>query len=505
MSKKELLWLLPIFAFVLILYWPVFGVYFSQDDFFHFKASQVDGGIANFIDLFGFHSFIERGIAFYRPIFREGLFNIFYSIFGLNHLPFRILSFLIHFVNIVLVCLLLQKLFKRIEVSLFAAFFFGITSTNVAILYYLAGGIQALGATMFLLLTVIFFLKFLDGSGKKYKIYAFITFMLAIGSHELAAITPFLLSGSIFFRKNISFGKLLRPVFRELWLFFVVLSIYLYLDITKIGFPQGEGQYQVIFSIKKFFNSFFWYSAWALGIPEMLIDFVRPGLKLNPTLMRHWGDFYSAIFTAFFFSILFLGIATLCVFLKARKLFSDRKFWFFVLWFPLAIFPVIFLPLHKSTYYLGTALPAFWAIISLLVFNAYWSAKKNYPRLSGAFFGGLLTSLVALSVFSVKIGESTFWAANRGRIAGRLVKEVVSRYPDIPKESAVYFSNDPNYPFVAKDWGGTSKQAAFVLNKEDALQLLYKDPTLRVFYEDLGGVPSDFPRDRVYSLVAELE
>lgn len=503
MSKKELLWLLPIFAFVLILYFPVFGVYFSQDDFFHFKVSQTNGTIGAFVKLFGFPSFEERGYAFYRPIFREGLYNIYYLLFGLNVFPFRTLSLILHFLNTLLVYILIQKLFKKKNLSLFTAFFFGISTPNLAILYYLAGGVQILGATMFLLLSMIFFLKYLDGEGFRFKILSFGSFLLGLGSHENAVIIPIVLMGTIFVKSSID--KFIVRGIREVWPFFITLLVYLYLDVVIIGFLQKEEQYQVILSFQKTLNSFAWYSAWALGIPEMLIDFVQPGLKLNPSLMRYWGDFYSAIFTAFFFSIFFLGITTLSVFLKARNLFSDRRFWFFIFWFPLAIFPVIFLPLHKSTYYLGTALPAFWAIIGLLVFNAYWSAKKNYPRFSGAFLGGLLTSLVALSVFSVKIGESTFWAANRGRIAGRLVREVMSKYPNIPKESVVYFSNDPNYPFVAKDWGGTSKQAAFVLNKEDALQLLYKDPTLRVFYEDLGGVPSDFPRDRVYSLVAELK
>lgn len=501
--NKKILSLLAIFAAVLILYHPVFSVYFSQDDFFHFKASRTDGSIGAFIKFFSFSPFNERGYAFYRPVFREGLYNIYYSLFGLDVLPFRILSFGIHFINISLVYILIQRLFKKLSLSLFVALFFGIATPNVAILYYLAGGIQVLGATMFLLLSIIFFLKYLEKEGNKFKFLSFLFFVFGLGSHENAAIIPIVLVGLVFIKTPLD--KFIRGSIKELWPFFITLVIYLSLDIFKIGFLQKEEQYQIILSFQKTLNSLAWYSVWVLGIPEMLIDFVRPGLKLNPSLMRYWGDFYSAIFTAFFFSIFFLGIAALCVFLKARKLFRDRRFWFFIFWFPLAIFPVIFLPLHKSTYYLGTALPAFWAIISLLVFNAYWSAKKNYPKLSGAFLGGLLTSLVALSVFSVKIGESTFWAANRGRIAGKLVREVTSRYPTVPKGSAFYFLNDPQYPFVAEDWGGTSKQAAFVLSNNDALQLLYKDPTLRVFYEDLGGVPENFPKEKVYSLVARLQ
>ncbi len=72
----------------------------------------------------------------------------------------------------------------------------------------------------------------------------------------------------------------------------------------------------------------------------------------------------------------------------------------------------------------------------------------------------------------------------------------------MPEGSGIYFTNDPAYPYVADDWKGTSRQASFALNGEDGLQLVYKDRTLRVFYEDMSGIPDDFPKDRVWHLVA---
>lgn len=501
--NKKILSLLLIFAAVLILYHPVFSVYFSQDDFFHFKLSQSDGSIDAFVKFFGFPSFNERGYAFYRPLFREGLYNIYYSLFGLNVLPFRILSLGIHFINIFLVYILIQKLFKKLSLSFFVALFFGIATPNVAILYYLAGGIQVLGATMFLLLSTILFLKYLEGEGNKFKILSFLFFVFGLGSHENAAIIPIILAGLIFIK--IPVNKFIDQTIRELWLFFIVLLSYLFLDIFMIGFSQKEEQYRVVLSLGGILNSFTWYFAWALGIPEMLIDFVRPGLRLNPSLMRHWGNSYSIIFTFFFFSLFLLGMILFYIILKGRRYLKDKRFWFFALWFTVSISPVLLLPLHKSTYYLGTGIGAFWAAIGFLVFNAYWKIGSKNSNFANALLGGIVTSFILLSVASVKIGESTYWAATRGRVAKRLIREVLSKYPAVPRKSAIYFANDPDYPFVAEDWGGTSKQAAFVLNKEDALQLLYKDPKLRVFYEDLGGVPGDFPEDRVYSLVAKIQ
>lgn len=195
--KKFLVFLLIPFS-VLILYYPALSTYFSQDDFFHFKVSLTDGSFGQFVNLFNFHSFSEKGIAFYRPIFREGLFNIFYSLFGLNPYPFRILQFLILFLNSILAYYLISNFFRNRYLSFFVAFFYAICSAQVSPLYYLAGGIQVLGATTFLLLTLLLSLK--------HSPFSFVTFLLALGSHELAAITPFLISALFFvcfpFRKT---------------------------------------------------------------------------------------------------------------------------------------------------------------------------------------------------------------------------------------------------------------------------------------------------------------
>lgn len=500
--NRKILSLLLIFAAALILYYRVFSVYFSQDDFFHFKVSQTDNTFWGFLKLFGFYSFEERGIAFYRPVFREGLYNIYYSLFGLDVIPFRFLSIGMHLINIFLVYTLVQRLFKKPALAFFVTLFFGISTPNVAILYYLAGGIQVLGATMFLLLSVISFLKYLEGEGGKFKLLSFLFFIFGLGSHENAAITPVILSGMIFVKTPLN--KFIIRSIRELWPFFLTLSIYLFLDIFKIGFSSKEEQYRIVLSFKGILNLFAWYFVWALGIPEMLIDFVRPGLRLNPSLMRYWGDSYSIIFTFFFFSLLFLGIIAFYTIFKEKHSLKDKRFWFFVLWFTVSVSPVLLLPLHKSTYYLGTGLAAFWAALGFLIFNAYWKIANINSNLANMLLGGTVIALIVLSVASVKIGESSYWAAERGRIAKNLIDNVRLVYPQLPEDSAVYFKNDPEYPFVAEEWGGTSKQAAFILNGEDALQLLYKDPSLRVFYEDLGGIPKDFPKDKVYSLVARL-
>lgn len=496
---KKLIPIFVIFAVVLILYYPVLTTYFSQDDFFMFKVSKSDGTLGGFLKLFAIHPFSERGIAFYRPIFREALHNIYFSIFGLNHLPFRILMFLIHFINISLVFYLVNKIFKDKAISFFTAFFFGITAANVALLYYLAGGIEAGGATMFALLTLILYRKYLISNKLKVLLFSFLTFLLALFSHEIVAM----ISGVLLIMLITSPVKKALSKAVSLLPFFLATMVLLYVDMVEIGLSPGEEQYQLIFNIKSILNSLAWYSGWALGLPETLIDFVQPGLKLNPVLMRYWGNYYIIIFPAFMLALTGLIIALICLLLKSKKVFFNKQFLFFLFWFPIGITPVIFLPTHKSTHYLVFVLPAFWTILGFIILNFYRLMSKIHVKFAAGLLSITIISLATLSITSIKLEDTTYWAASRGRLAEKLLSDVKSRYPTLPKGSIIYFTNDSSYPFLTKEWGGTSKQASLILNGSDALQLLYKDQTIKVYYEDLGG-PSNNLKDKVYTLKAKL-
>ncbi|TSC87769.1 MAG: Uncharacterized protein G01um10147_455 [Microgenomates group bacterium Gr01-1014_7] len=491
---KKIFPFLIIFTVILFLYYPALFTYFSQDDFFHFKVSLTDGSIRKFVNLFGFYSFSDRGIAFYRPIFREALFNTFYSLFGLNAYPFRIFQFLILFLNSILAYHLIQKIFKNKFLSFFVAFFYAICSAQVSPLYYLAGGIQVLGATTFLLLTLIFILK--------NSILSYITFLLALGSHELASIIPFLISALLFIQYP--FKKFLRKI----WIacpFFFILLVYLYLEITKIGFSATEKEYQAIFSLKTILNSYMWYAGWALGLPEMLIDFVLPGFKLNPTLLRYWGNYYMIIFSTFLTIFFLLTAAIIYLSIKKRNFFT-KQLLFFISWFLLSLLPIILLPLHKSTQYLETGLVAFWTIIGLIILNVHQASKLQLVRwerkVVSIFLFILISSLFILSATSAILQRTTYWAAERGRYAEKLIKQVTTTYPILPKGSVIYIENDPNYPFVATEWGSSSKQAAFILNNADALRLVYKDSTITVYYEDLEK--PDLSENNIYFVVARI-
>lgn len=446
---------------VLLFYGFISTLYFSQDDFFHLRVSQTNGSFKDFINLFSFRSFSERGgIYFYRPIFREGLFNIFYRFFGLNPFPFRALQLLIHLINTILVYKLIKFLSKRDRPSIIGSLIFGVSAANVGVLSYLAGGIQASGMTTFLLLSVIYFLK-------DKKLPAFLFFVLALASHELAVSFPFIVVGLIALKEKLS-KKFFTQVIKDVWPYLAVSGIFLYLQAAVIGLPTTEAQYGLSFSISRILNSYSWYFAWSWGIPEMLLDFVGPGLKLNPNLMEFWGSYFKIIFPVF-------GALILILLLGIKKQLKNKFFWFFVFWFIAGISPVVFLPLHRSTYYLAFSLVGIAGMFGLIFESLYKERKTVAYLLVGCF--------LALSVMTICLSKKTYWAISRDRIARELIQDTKSIYPSLPKGAVVYFLNDPDYPIINEDWGGSAKQAKVVLSGSDALVLLYEDESLRVLYE----------------------
>lgn len=474
---KKIIYFGLIFALTLFLFWPSFSVYFTGDDFFHFKIAQTDGSILGFIKLFGFYSYEIKKAAFYRPLFREAIYNLSYSLWGLNQLPLRILSMLLHFANVILVFVVMKKIFKNELIAYLTSFFVAVSAANAALLYYIAGGLQSQAATLLILLTMILF--------PKHKTIAFITFVLSLMSHELAVITPVLLTGYTYLNKNFRLKQILP--------YFAVSILYLYADFKIIGFSKSEVQYGLVLNPKTTINSLFWYSLWSFGLPETLIDFVNPGFKLNPNLMKYWGDLYKFIFPSFF---VLLGSFFAAALLRFKRINEGRELLFLGFWFIVGISTVLFLPMHKSTYYLALSLPAFWGIVSYFLIE-----KKILSKASCLIF---IISFSVFTYYSIKVMDTTYWVAQRGRLSERLLKDFKSQNPTLPKAAVILVKNDPGYPFVAEDWGGTSKQASLILSGADAFQLLYRDPDLKVYYQDSGGLPPETEGVKVFEFTAKI-
>jgi hypothetical protein len=220
--------------------------------------------------------------------------------------------------------------------------------------------------------------------------------------------------------------------------------------------------------------------------------------------MRYWSEYYLVIFSTFFLSLIFLVLSLISISIFSLKSLFKSELGFCLIWFLITLVPVVILPLHKSTYYLYPVLPAIWMGLIYILTLGFKLSYQRFGQLSPLILGLVLGALILLSYISVQLGDQTYWAASRGRLAQKIVLQAKASYPELPKGSIIYIKDDPTHPYVSEDWGGSSKQIAFALNNSDGLRLLYNDPTLEVVYDYQVGPNATFCSTQVYPLTPKI-
>ena len=362
----------------LIIFWPSLFMFFTNDDFFFLKISK------NPLQWFN-NSFIM-----FRPLTTQ----VFYFFGGRNPLAMHIVSFLFFFGIIYLVYKLASEIFKNEKVALISAFLYTVSASHFGQLYYLAA-FQELGMTFFVLLSCLAFLK-------DKKLLSFIAFILALLSKETAVVTPLLLGLIYLYQRKYNFKKFLVFISP----FVICLFIYLFIRFKFYGFSGGNG-YVWDFTPKKLINTLFWYLLWALNIPESLIDFIGPGLKINPNLFLYWGEQVMPILISFIFECLLLVAVYIKVLLeKVKKQIQERDLIsvFCIAWFLIGILPVAFLPDHKFSFYL--TLP----LIGLVFRISYLLVSSKLNKYLIWLFLGVWT---LTSILTLKFAYQTNWIKSK--------------------------------------------------------------------------------------------
>jgi len=453
-----------LFLLFLGLYRFIFNLYFTQDDFFHLKMSLA----SNFSDFINFFSFENHfGYHFYRPISTQVYNFVVVSLFGYNPFFFHLVSFFFFIANCFLVFKIMNKIIQKETFAWLAAFLYGVNASNVGSLSYIAN-FQEISMAFFAFLTFWFYIN-------KNRIFILI-FIFALLSKETSLVLPFII---------IAYELLLGDKkWQRVLPLFLILGIYGILKISA-GLPKVS-VYQPIFSLKKILNSFFWYFLWGLGLPEMLIDFVGPGLKFNPELFIRFGKEMLVYFVGVF---AFLGLFIFGL-LKLPKI--DRKtIIFFFLWFFVGLIPVIFWPLHKYVYYLTLPLLGLSAAMTIVL--------KSFSK-PLCYLGIFL--LTVLSVVTINLYQKTYWVINRAKMSQKIIEEFQKDYPILPKGAVVYFVNDPVYQRIP-GFGNSSTQAYYALSGENAIQLLYHDLSARVYYEDIQKPQEN--TEKLIKIVAKIQ
>ena len=442
----------------------------------------------NITDMPSFFTHQLEGQTFYRPLSRETYNLIMYKLFGLNPIPFHIANLLLILVNLRLLFLFVKSLNSNSVVAYFTSIVYLLSSVHSIELYYLAS-VQTLLAATFTLLSLLFYVKFLREKTLNYYLTSILFFLIALFCHESAII----LVGLIFLTNFVIQSNTLKEKILSI-IPFTIFAILYFVSIWDMSSLPKQQVYQPVFQLKSILNTFSWYVLWSFGLPEMLVDFVRPKFVLKEEFII-WYSYYAKIvfpLLLFVISLLFMMIWSL-----KKIIFTGNFLIFFITSFLISISPFILFPQHKFIYYLS--LPIIWFSSTLgLILAVSWMVGNFYRALTVS----ILLSFLIISYQTITLNSKTHWAAKRAKAAESLVKQLKLDYPSVPKGSIFYITDDPNYPDIAREWGTSSKQAFYILSGSDALQLLYKDPSIKVYYQAVEKPPENLDLNNMALMIS---
>ena len=173
-------------AITLIVFYPALGFFFSRDDFGFFPRASYQ-----WWDLQ--HILAPYVGWFYRPVSQQLFFYLGYKAFGLNAFWFHIINVFFHFLNSVLLYLIILRLTKNKLASLVGASFFVANRVHLMSVYWISA-FSEVGAAFFYFLTFLLFLRYLD---TKKLIYIFVSlplFILGLFSKEMLVTIPLVMA-----------------------------------------------------------------------------------------------------------------------------------------------------------------------------------------------------------------------------------------------------------------------------------------------------------------------
>ena len=460
--------------------------YFSQDDFFHLRL-VMDKKISD-IPWF-FTNFLE-GQTFYRPLSRETYNLLIYTVFGLNPLPFHVVNLLLILANLVLIYLTIRKLNKNHFLAYFTLIIYFFSSIHSIELYYLAS-VQTLMATTFSLFCLQFYINYFTERNINYYLSSILFFLISLLCHESAIVLP----GIIFLTNFVIQGPTLKEK-TLLTLPFIFLSIFYFTTTIDLSNLPKQQIYQPVFQIKTILNTLGWYILWSFGLPETIVDFVKPGFILKEEFIIWYRDYVKIVFPLLFIAISFLIMK---VWFQRKTLFSEFFLFFAIGSFIISISPFLLFPQHKFVYYLSLPIIWFSTALGFILANS-WKAGNIYKLLTIL----MLISFIIISYQTNTLNITTHWAAKRAKAAEVLIQQIKLDHPSVPKGSVFYIKDDPYYPDIAKEWGTSSKQAFYILSGKDAVQLIYNDLTIRAYFEDVNDLPLNVDPQKIITLTAKF-
>jgi len=185
-----------------------------------------------------------------------------YHFAGLNAAVYHITNIVFHLVNCVLVFYFVKVLTTNIKVATFVAVLFAIHPMHVESVAWISARKDLL-YTLFYLLSLLFYVKYIEKKKFSFLIYTFLFFALSCFSKSAAITLPLILVLLDYYKENLSFKSVLQKLpFLALSVLFGIIAILSQKTVNAINedvlkFDLFHRIIIMIYSVYYYFSSFF--------------------------------------------------------------------------------------------------------------------------------------------------------------------------------------------------------------------------------------------------------
>lgn len=386
-------------AIVLVIYYPALKLGFFGDDYLFLEVagrSSPAQYLATYFDP-------RVQTAWYRPM--QGMrYGIIYAFFGAEPLAYHLVNMLIHLVNCLLLFAIVWRITRNGRVAMLAALLYaGLPLYAVAVFW---PGVADFVMTLFFLAAVLSWVVFLQNGTRAASIWAFIFFIFALLTKELAVTLPLVLFAID--RVFICTAANHRQLLKRYAPYLLPLGLYLPMEyqiqargifVNTYGYGVGG---QVL-------TNFVQYLA-ALAFPWMLPEPWNYVWLVGAISLFAWIVIRRK-------SIALLGLGSIG---------------------GLTLLPVVFFPWFTPRY---LYLPVMTTMIFFAwVFEFVWKQIARWKWLTRSTLGAL-----ALIVFANGLGvqESAMGYAELARQTRVPFRDIAQRHPTFPEDTYLYFINPP--------------------------------------------------------------
>lgn len=449
--KKSAVILITV-GLVWFLFKESFSAYFFQDDWFSLFISRAQTPL-QFLSFF----FPRNDLIYYRPLGMQIPFFIIQSLFEINPLPFRIVTFIIHLLNSFLVYKILQRFAFREKTAVIGAILYATSSIHLTIFYWAATFAFVLGP-------FLYFSSFLCYLNKRKSLSIFL-FLIGLLTNELIITLPAILLFWNVFLNQIPKWKVIIP--------YVILSlVYVVFRLTLAKASIG-GDYGLINDVVPLLKNGRDYVLWSLNWPEEIHNQFISFLKLQPLFISQ--------FLKHIMIFIVNSLGMLIFFFISLRL-NFQKTLFGIAWFFIALLPILFFSQHAYAYYLPIPFLGFLLLIIPAIEKLMYSPQHVlYHKI--LLLIAFMSVWYASSLQNIEFNTYVHWVPRRAEISRRIIDQIQTKYPIIPGKSIVIIPKKDEHQLVLSD--------------QNALKVIYNDASIEAFYGTKTDLENHFAGQNV--------